>query len=85
MHALRSEQNGLLSSQVPHASQWHSGRAGRWTEGCFVSMVMMLLRRANVDQATGFSGLAGEWSGAGHRSVKGQIVKGSGRGSDSCT
>jgi hypothetical protein len=38
-------------------------------------MVMMLLRRANVDQATGFSGLAGEWSGVGHRSVKGQIVK----------
>jgi hypothetical protein len=38
-------------------------------------MAMMLLRRANVDQATGFSELAGEWSGAGHRSVKGQIVK----------
>lgn len=38
-------------------------------------MVMMLLRRANVDQATGFSGLAGEWSGVGHRSVKGQIVE----------
>jgi hypothetical protein len=40
-------------------------------------VMMMLLRRANVDQATGFSGLAGEWSGASHRSVKGQIVKAS--------